>query len=99
MATKRSNSTAFTGDCDKVARMTTALHLLINILSTLLLGASNFCMQRLVSPTRREVDVCHGKKKWLDIGMPSVRNLFSISKGRTAIWFLLALSSAPLHFL
>jgi hypothetical protein len=92
-------ATAFTGDCNKAARTTTALHLLINLLSSLLLGASNYCMQRLVSPTRKEVDACHSRNIWLDIGMPSVRNLFSINKGRTALWFLLALSSAPLHFL
>jgi hypothetical protein len=92
-------ATAFTGDCNKAAKTTTALHLLINLLSSLLLGASNYSMQRLVSPTRKEVDACHQRKKWLDIGIPSVRNLFSINKGRTLLWFLLACSSAPLHFL
>lgn len=91
-------TTAYEGDCTVAARSTTGLHLLVNILSSLLLGASNYCMQRLVAPTRKEIDKAHAKKKWLDIGMPSVRNLASISKGRVAIWVLLGLSSIPLHF-
>jgi hypothetical protein len=78
--------------------MMTALHLLINLLSSLLLGASNYCMQRLVAPTRKEIDAVHAKRDWLDIGMPSVRNLPSINKGRTLLWVFLGLSSIPLHF-
>ncbi|KAJ4286430.1 hypothetical protein N0V90_013129 [Kalmusia sp. IMI 367209] len=97
-ATDQGISTAYTGDCTKAARATTALHLLINLLSSLLLGASNYCMQRLVAPTRKEIDDAHAKKRWLDIGMPSVRNLASISRSRMALWLLLGLSSIPLHF-
>ncbi|KAJ4357542.1 uncharacterized protein N0V89_002118 [Didymosphaeria variabile] len=55
-------------------------------------------MQRLVAPTRKEIDDAHSTRKWLDIGMPSVRNLASISKVRMVIWVLLGLSSIPLHF-
>lgn len=91
-------ATAFTGNCTTAARFTTVMHLLINLLSSLLLGASNYCMQRLASPTRKEVDNAHAKKKWLDIGMPSVRNLVHINKGRALLWLLLGLSSIPLHF-
>lgn len=97
-ATKEGVSTAYMGDCAVASRTTTALHLLINLLSSLLLGASNYCMQRLVAPTRKEIDEAHAKKKWLDIGVPSVRNLASISRGRLAIWVLLGVSSVPLHF-
>lgn len=91
-------ATAFTGDCTTVTRWTTAAHLGINLLSSLLLGASNYCMQRLVAPTRKEVDKAHAQRKWLDIGIPSTRNLTSISKRRLILWILLALSSIPLHF-
>ena len=90
-------ATAYTGDCGVAARWTTAIHLLINVLSSLLLGASNYTMQRLVAPTRGDIDKAHARKKWLDIGMPSIRNLSSISKGRLALWIMLGLSSAPLH--
>jgi hypothetical protein len=92
-------ATAYTGDCKVASRWTTGLQLLINAVSSLLLGASNYCMQRLVAPTRKEIDDAHEKGKWLDIGIPSVRNLFSISKKRLGLWVLLAMSSIPLHFL
>ncbi|KAF2271131.1 hypothetical protein CC78DRAFT_12199 [Lojkania enalia] len=91
-------ATAFTGDCGTAGRWTTAIHLVVNLLSSLLLGASNYCMQRLAAPTRKEVDEAHAKKKWLDIGLPSVRNLAYINIWRTILWVLLALSSVPLHF-
>lgn len=32
------------GDCDRVKQLSVGLHLVINILSTILLGASNYCM-------------------------------------------------------
>lgn len=90
--------TAMRGDCHKAHSLTIFLHLVINLLGSLLLGASNYTMQRLVAPSRREVDRAHAKRKWLDIGVPSVRNLTSISRTRAFMWLLLALSSVPLHF-
>ena len=75
------------------------LHLVINVLSTLLLGASNYCMQCLSAPTRLEVDAAHRKGSWLDIGIPSTSNLKRISRQKVFIWLLLALSSLPLHLL
>lgn len=71
--------------------------LAINILSSLLLGASNNCAQLLSSPTRHDIDKAHAKGKWLDIGVPSVRNLGHISGWRVLLWALLFLSSIPLH--
>ena len=96
---KHGIATSYTGDCKTAGRLTTATHLFINVLSSLLLGASNYCMQRLVAPTRKEVDKAHAKKKWLDIGIPSVRNLFHIGKWRVVLWLFLAASSVPLHLL
>jgi hypothetical protein len=76
---------AFTGNCTTAARWTTGIHLIINLLGSVLLGASNYCMQRLVAPSRRELDAAHARKKLMDIGAPSVRNLFLIGKGRVAL--------------
>ena len=73
------------------------LHMVINILSTSLLGASNYSMQCLSAPTRRDIDKAHSKRTWLDIGIPSYRNLAGISRLRLGLWCLLALSSIPLH--
>lgn len=87
----------------EVAKKTATLafwtHLVINILSTLLLGASNYSMQCLSSPTRSEVDKAHGQGIWLDIGVPSIRNLRRLSVSRIVLWWLLAISSLPLHLL
>lgn len=91
--------TLLTGDCSTIKRVDTGLHVLINILSTLLLSASNACLQLLLAPTRAEVDKAHLQQTWLHIGVPSFRNLGYISRKRVCIWALLALSSIPLHFL
>ena len=87
------------GSCKRTTTLTFWAHLAINVLSTLLLGASNYSMQCLSSPTRTEIDKAHGKGIWLDIGVPSVRNLRHLSMARVALWWLLAISSIPLHLL
>ncbi|KAF2021836.1 hypothetical protein BU24DRAFT_417471 [Aaosphaeria arxii CBS 175.79] len=89
--------TAFVGNCKTARNWVIALHLLINLLSSILLGASNYTMQRLVAPTRKEIDAAHARQKWLDIGIPSVKNLSSIHKSRLLLWVLLWISSVPLH--
>lgn len=87
------------GSCQNTKILSLWLHLAINVLSTILLSASNYCMQCLSSPTREEVDKAHRKQVWLDIGVPSVRNLYQISGYRIALWCALALSGVPLHLL
>lgn len=89
----------FQGSYRSISGTSTALHLIINILSTLLLGASNYTMQVLSSPTRKEVDLAHARGKWLDIGIPSIKNLRSISWKRIIMVSLLGLSSIPLHLM
>ena len=91
--------TLYHGDCGTSSRLSTGLHLVINLLSTLLIGSSNFCMQLLAAPTRAETDKAHAEHRWLDIGVPSIRNLKRIAYSRRALWALLGLSSVPLHFL
>ncbi len=92
-------ATAYEGRCDVTAAWTRWLHVGINILSSILLSCSNYCMQFLVAPTRAELDLVHSKKKSVEIGVPSVRNLGLVPFKRVALWWLLALSSIPLHFL
>lgn len=87
------------GSCNRTNSLATWLHLAINVLSTLLLGCSNYTMQCLASPTRKEIDRAHRQNKWLDIGVPSTRNLLRISRWRLALWCLIAMSSIPLHLL
>ncbi|KAB8224802.1 hypothetical protein BDV33DRAFT_187817 [Aspergillus novoparasiticus] len=86
-------------DCKKVRNFGIGFHLIINILSTALLGASNYCMQVLGAPTRTEVDTAHQNGQWLDIGVLSVRNFSQIAKKRFWLWMCLAFSSLPLHLM
>ncbi|KAJ5355111.1 uncharacterized protein N7496_012323 [Penicillium cataractarum] len=94
---KGDTGTVFQGSCTKANRLNSGFHLVINILSTAVLGASNFSMQILASPTRGEVDRAHSRKKWFNIGTPSLKNLGMISRMRVIVYAVLALSSATLH--
>lgn len=87
------------GTCSSIKKTGLFVHMAINVVSTLLLGASNYCMQCLSSPTRQEVDNAHAEKTWLDIGIQSVRNLRRIARSRTLLWGCLAFSSIPLHLM
>jgi len=91
--------TLYTGDCTVSKRLDAGLHLLINILSTLLLSASNLCLQLMVAPTRMEINRAHSQNRWLDIGVPSWRNMRNLSVPSIIIWLAMALSSIPIHFL
>jgi hypothetical protein len=89
----------FTATCgsEKSDTANTVFHLLINILSTAILASSNFFMQVLNATTREELNDSHSKKSWLDIGVPSVRNTFRISRLKTTCWIFFFLSSIPIH--
>ena len=56
-------------------------------------------MQILSAPTKKEIDGAHVKNRWLDIGVPSLRNLKAVATRKVIIWWLLGLSSIPLHLM
>lgn len=89
----------FEGNCDTIKSLDRWLHLLINLLSTGMLSASNYCMQLQAAPTRGAIERAHRDERWLDIGVPSLRNLRYISNWRRLAWVLLALSSLPIHLM
>ena len=91
--------TLYEGSCETVKNLDTWLHVVLNGLATALIGASNYNMQCLTSPSRQETDTAHVKGVWLDIGIPSIRNLCHIARKRVFLWVLLATSSLPLHLL
>ncbi|KAG0126952.1 hypothetical protein HOY82DRAFT_626483, partial [Tuber indicum] len=91
--------TLYLGSCDKSRTIGMWLHLGINALSTLLLSGSNYTQQCLAAPTRGEVDAAHARRLWMDIGVPSVRNLFRIKWERTLLWIAIGVTSIPLHLL
>ncbi|KAJ5372963.1 hypothetical protein N7517_004969 [Penicillium concentricum] len=90
----------YTGKCSLAKNWATGIHLIINILSTALLGASNYCMQCLASPSRAQVDTAHSKRVWLPIGVPNIRGLLWRERGKRQLlgWILLA-TSLPIHLI
>ena len=87
----------YQGDCTATKWLDVWFHLIINALGSLLLGASNYCMQCLSAPTRKDIDKAHAQHRWLDIGIQSFRNLRYMSRFKVMLWGALAVSSIPLH--
>jgi len=85
--------------CASIKTMNTWLHLLINVLSTIILAGSNYCMQCLCAPDRQDINNGHQKGKYLDIGIPSLHNIKYLPRRRVWTWFGLLFSSLPLHLL
>lgn len=85
------------GMADEMSWWSSAIHIVINALSTLLLAASNYTMQVLSSPTRKDIDKAHAKHEHLDIGVLSIRNLGRIPKRRLFLFLIMGLSSIPVH--
>ena len=83
--TTRDLGTIFRGECPRAQGLSSWLHIAINVLSSSLLAASNLCMQLLAASTRREIDEAHRRFIWLDIGVPSLRNIWRISRWRKII--------------
>ena len=96
---KNGISVLYTGSCARSKAYNVWLQLAINVLSSILLSANNYCMQCLNSPTREELDLAHAQRRWLHIGVPSIRNLRFIKADRIALWVFLGLSAFPLHFM
>ncbi|PYH29891.1 uncharacterized protein BO87DRAFT_410151 [Aspergillus neoniger CBS 115656] len=94
-----SSATIYKYSCDRTKAYTTGLHLLINVLSTIILGASSYCMQCLTAPSRADVDRAHGQRVWLDIGVASVRNLAWADWPRLTLWLVLLVTSFPIHLM
>ena len=87
----------FQGSCETMRSSFIVVHVVINLLSTLLLGASNAAMQCLAAPTRAEVDKAHEKGSWVHIGVFGLRNIRFMPWKRILLCSVLALSSVPLH--
>ena len=94
-----SGEVMYDGSCTVTKRWSTGLHLIINILSSRILGASNYCMQTLVAPTREDIERAHVRRRWLDIGCASMRNLFAIGRSRLGLWVVLLVTATPIHLL
>ena len=89
----------YKGECSVTNGWTTGMHIIINILSTALLAASNYVMQCLSAPTRPDVNEAHAQRKWVDIGTFSIRNFGIMDTKRKILWVLLFISSFPIHMM
>jgi len=87
----------YSGECKAASQANNLLHLAINTIASCILASSNFFMQILSAPTRRQVDKAHARGKWLEIGVQSYRNLFTLPWRNRVFWLLFGLSSLPLH--
>ncbi|KAH8812621.1 hypothetical protein F5884DRAFT_820450 [Xylogone sp. PMI_703] len=94
---KRGVGTISIGSCSKMGWINSTLHITLNILSSLFLGAGNYCMQILAAPSREEVYNCHSKRVVMDIGVPSAHNLWYIERRRAIIWIALMIVATVLH--
>lgn len=89
----------YSGKCTITSKLSLFSHTIINILSTLMLGASNYAMQVIGSPARADIDEAHRLGSWMDIGCQSYRNLRFIPRGRQILFIILGLLSLPLHLM
>ncbi|KAI1389608.1 uncharacterized protein F4822DRAFT_205946 [Hypoxylon trugodes] len=86
-------SAIYSGGCATAERINMGIHVVINACGIAIIAGANYVFQILSSPTRRELAVAHGNKRWLDIGIPSLRNFAHISGFRTALAIIVLLSA------
>lgn len=87
----------YQGPCTQSATINLLLHLLLNILGTLILASSNFFMQILNAPSRSDLDRAHSRSAWVAVGVPSFRNLIHLGPLKLICWLVLACTSVPIH--
>jgi hypothetical protein len=78
-------STILKGSDRQVQGASWGVHAVVNVFAIVLIAGTNYILQILSSPTRPEVDSAHERFKWLDIGIPSLRNLRLISPARAVL--------------
>jgi hypothetical protein len=86
-------------DYISAAQINTGAHVILNVLSSLFLGAGNYCMQILVAPSAESIRARHVDGKHLDIGVQSMSNLTFAPKAQRVLWMALGTISLLLHLL
>ncbi|EXJ79752.1 hypothetical protein A1O3_08035 [Capronia epimyces CBS 606.96] len=89
----------FEGSCQKVKHLNVLLLVPLNVVGTFLISGSNYVMQCLNAPSRREVDKAHANGAYLNIGVPSITNVRYLGFKKTVIWGVLGLFTIPIHLL
>ena len=70
------------GACDTTRILNLAIHLGLSVAATLVFSSSVFALQVLNSRTREEVDAAHAIGKYVEIGAPSLSNVFALSRSK-----------------
>ncbi|PWY67945.1 hypothetical protein BO70DRAFT_374505 [Aspergillus heteromorphus CBS 117.55] len=89
----------YAGNCTRATDWATGFHIVINLLSSALFESGGYAMQCLTAPCRTEVDQAHRRRRWLDIGVMSVRNFRVMSVRRKLLWLVLLGTSLPIHMI
>ena len=91
----------YEGNCGKVRNMAIWLLLPLNIAATVLIGTGNYVMQVMAAPDRGEIDLAHSFAKTIAVGGIRFRDLRSGRGGylRRSTWWILGISSLPIHLL
>lgn len=87
----------YVGDCAKVERLTITLAIPLNIIATVLVATSNYVMQCLCAPSRKDIDEAHATGSYLNIGISSVHNLYHNLSWKSTLWLSLVLTTVPIH--
>lgn len=87
----------FEGSREATERKTKWIHFYINVVSTLLLSASNYSMQFLSAPNRKDTNRAHARRAWMEIGVLSFRNIMRLHWTKRALWSLLVVTSLLIH--
>ncbi|KAM0424611.1 hypothetical protein ACHAPT_010137 [Fusarium lateritium] len=93
-------SSLMEGNSTQVEGIGRGILAVVNVFAIILVAGANYVFQILSSPTRAEVDSAHENRKWLDIGIPSLRNLSLISPTRatlSSVILVLAVSSQVIY--
>jgi hypothetical protein len=98
-AAEAGRSAIFTGSCATARAIDKGLHAAINVLAVVLVAGANYTFQVLSSPTRGEVTAAHQDREWLDIGVPSFRNLGRIRGSRTLLAVVLLATAVSTQML
>jgi hypothetical protein len=89
----------YQGSCSRVKYLTVVLLLPINMIGTVLAGASNYLMQCLAAPTRKSIDKAHAAGHFVNIGLLSLQNLSFLPGWKGWLWYAVGFSTIPTHLL
>ena len=85
--------TIYAGSCDRDKSLSNYLLIPLNVIGTISVGTSNYKMQILNAPNRKEVDKAHAEGHHLNIGISSPSNMKRLGDSKRYLYYALALST------